>query len=301
MIITDKISLVMLKDGTGYKFFEVNRPSDYKVIGLVDERLVPEFYKRMKDIHPAERKNVYKEIVEQINKNANFEKMDEETYLQKFIDFFTEFNFSPSIRFLNSFCREKSETYVDNYFHVINSPYAEEISHKMTSPEFKEIENFLFQQEVAKKINNRFKIYYGPQGTGKTTQALRETEGKCIVCNSSMLPSDIMEDFVFSDGKPTFQWSAFARAMMEGKTITMDEINLLPFESLRFLQGIFDGKKEFIYKGKTVAIKEGFKVIGTMNLIVNGVIFGLPEPLVDRCEEIVKFDIKPSFLKGAFR
>jgi MoxR-like ATPase len=115
-----------------------------------------------------------------------------------------------------------------------------------------------------------------------------------------MLPSDLMEDFTFDDGKAAFHPSALARCMEEGKSIVMDEINLLPFDSLRFLQGIFDGKTEFQYKGHTVHIKEGFKVIGTMNLTVNGVAFGLPEPLVDRCEMIKEFVLNPEMLMGAF-
>jgi MoxR-like ATPase len=68
-------------------------------------------------------------------------------------------------------------------------------------------------------------------------------------------------------------------------------MNLLPFDSLRFLQGIVDGKPSFEYKGQTVNIKDGFQIIGTMNLVVNGTTYSLPEPLVDRCEETKKFNL----------
>jgi MoxR-like ATPase len=170
----------------------------------------------------------------------------------------------------------------------------------MESMEFKGILNDIQQATVTKQVNSRFKIYYGSQGTGKTTQAMNETDNLCIVCNSSMLPSDLMEDFTFSDGKATFNPSALCRCMEEGKPIVLDEINLLPFDSLRFLQGIFDGKTEFQYKGQTVHIKDGFKVIGTMNLVVNGVSFGLPEPLVDRCEDIKEFTLTAEMLMNAF-
>ena len=115
-----------------------------------------------------------------------------------------------------------------------------------------------------------------------------------------MLPSDIMEDFAFDDGKAGFHKSAFWTAMENGTQIVMDEINLLPFDSLRFLQGILDGKKSFIYKGQTVNIADGFKVIGTMNLQVNGMTYGLPEPLVDRCEEMRQFKLTAKDLLTAF-
>ena len=126
-----------------------------------------------------------------------------------------------------------------------------------------------------------------------------EAENNCMTCHSAMLPSDLMEDFKFVDGKAEFVPSALQIAMTEGKKIVLDEINLLPFESLRFLQTILDGKTEFIYKGKTVKIVDGFKIIGTMNLVVNGCTYGLPEPLVDRAEELRKYSLTAKNLVGA--
>ena len=77
--------------------------------------------------------------------------------------------------------------------------------------------------------------------------------------------------------------------MEEGQSIVLDEINLLPFDSIRFLQEILDGKTSFIYKGNTINIKDGFKIIGTMNLNLGGQTYPLPEPLVDRAEDIKEF------------
>lgn len=114
-----------------------------------------------------------------------------------------------------------------------------------------------------------------------------------------MLPSDLMEDFAFDDGKATFKPSQLYKAMTEGKTIVLDEINLLPFESLRFLQSILDGKQSFVYKGQTVQIKDGFQIIGTMNLQVNGMVYALPEPLVDRASELKEFKLSAADLVGA--
>lgn len=223
----------------------------------------------------------------------------------KLMDFFTEFNFEPNFRFLNTVSRylQKSQTacvgYITRYFELINSPYAKAIGSKMDSKEFKEILKGIKEVTPAKVVNNRLKIYYGSQGTGKTTQALKESSGKCIVCHSAMLPSDLMEDFKFNEGKAEFVPSELYRAMVEGRPIVLDEINLLPFESLRFLQGILDGKESLIYKGNEVKIADGFMIIGTMNLTVNGMTYGLPEPLVDRCVETKKFNLTADQLLGA--
>lgn len=221
------------------------------------------------------------------------------------INFFSEFGFEPNFRFVNTlanFCTNsrKAKDYVYNYFCLSGNEIADTVNDKMKSSEWDSIVTDLADLTPNKTINNRFKIYYGSQGTGKTTKALEEADNNCMVCHSAMLPADLMEDFKFVDGKADFQPSALQIAMITGKKIVLDEINLLPFESLRFLQSILDGKKEFEYKGKTVRIADGFQIIGTMNLVVNGVPYPLPEPLVDRCADIQNFKLTASSLVGAF-
>ena len=247
-----------------------------------------------------------KETVEQNETRPTEEKKDiskeVEAAIQKMIDFMSEFDFEPNFRFLNTFayaCQTNSaKKYIRNYFELTDSPYTQAIDDKMTSQEFRLLCDDFKEFNVEKKINTRFKLYYGSAGTGKTTIAMKEAK-ECVVCNSAMLPNDLMEDFKFVDGKPEFIPSALQLAMRNGTEIVLDEINLLPFESLRFLQTILDGKSEFMYKGKKIEIKDGFKVIGTMNLAVNGNIYSLPEPLVDRCEEIRKFKLSAKDLVGA--
>ena len=225
--------------------------------------------------------------------------------LAKLIDFFTEFDFEPNFRFINTLarCLESSNAtatdYIAHYFELTDSPYAPDVVEKMKSAEFTNILKHIGSTAPTKSVNNRFKIYYGSAGTGKTTQAQIETDMRCVVCNNSMLPADLMEDFVFVDGKATFKPSMLWRCMEEGKPITFDEINLLPFDSLRFLQGVLDGKTEFQYKGNTVHINDGFMIIGTMNLSVNGMVYGSPEPLVDRCAEMQKFKLTAEQLFSA--
>lgn len=213
------------------------------------------------------------------------------------INFFSEFGFEPNFRFINTFSlalqdgEKAAINYISNYFELIDNPYYNQLVNKMKSAEFTEIMKQVATLPTTKKVNNRLKLYYGSQGTGKTTIAMKETGNKVIVCNSSMLPSDLMEDFKFVDGNATFTPSALWRCMEEGTPIVLDEMNLLPFDSLRFLQGIVDGKPSFEYKGQVVNIKEGFEIIGTMNLVVNGATYSLPEPLVDRCEMTKKFTL----------
>lgn len=224
---------------------------------------------------------------------------------QKLMDFFTEFHFEPNYRFVNTLAQKSvksvksAQEYICNYFKLTDSPFAPSVSEKIKSPEFKDICSDLKDISTAKVVNSRLKLYYGSQGTGKTTLAMGETGGNCMVCHSAMLPSDLMEDFKFDDGKAGFNPSALYKAIVNGSKIVLDEINLLPFESLRFLQSITDGKPEFEYKGDTVHIKDGFQIIGTMNLVVNGATYSLPEPLVDRAEDLKEFRLTADNLAGA--
>lgn len=327
MKVTNEIGIVHKKDGR----WEVNS----NIISLPDTEanFLSEFYANIKPLSELSREVRFDDEKENIIKsfptlasafgliatdeaeaeaeNTPIELTEEQKRkmtveaIKKLISFFTEFDFEPNFRFMNTLSKSlnKSDrqgtTYIQNYFELIDSPYKNELIDKMKSIEFKEIMKNISLTAPTKTINNRFKLYYGSQGTGKTTIAMKECDNRVTICNSSMLPSDLMEDFVFVDGKATFKPSALWRCMEEGKKITLDEINLLPFESLRFLQGILDGKSEFEYKGNTVHIKDGFQIIGTMNLTVNGMTYGLPEPLVDRCAEMKKFKLTPEQLFSA--
>lgn len=318
MYINETFNLVKKSDGSGY-LINMGSGSSPRII-KVDDALYSkckEIYDRAVSISPSERPARCKDIVDNFLPFLSSETTAEtakETIpadklllrgLENMIKFFTEFQFEPNFRFVNSYslALAKSEKlgneYIKNYFELIDSPYAEDIKAKITSPEFKGISKDIKSVAPTKVVNERFKLYYGSQGTGKTTMAMQEADNRCMVCNSALLPNDLMEDFVFVDGKASFVPSILAECMTKGLPIVLDEINLLPFDSLRFLQTILDGKEEFIYKGKTIKIAKGFQIIGTMNLTVNGMTYGLPEPLVDRCAETRKFSLSAKDLVSA--
>lgn len=221
------------------------------------------------------------------------------------INFFKDFNFEPNFRFINTLSHhteslDECKEYIFNYFNLVDNQFKNDIVEKMKSKEFKDILFYNLQRlHTQKIINHRFKLYYGSQGTGKTTQALKETNNVVMVCHSAMLPSDLLEDFKFNDGKPEFKHSVLWDAMENGTKITLDEINLLPFESLRFLQSILDNKTEINYKGQVIHVKDGFQIIGTMNLVVNGSVFSLPEPLIDRAADLKMYKFTAEQLKDA--
>lgn len=239
---------------------------------------------------------------EPVDKSLEFKRLAEEIG-SDLLKFFSEFNYTPSFRFANTFIRSKDRaSYVTRYFTLQNHTFAREITEKVKSGEFKAIDHKstkLYQYSKVDSVNSRFSLYYGEPGTGKTTVAITEAE-KCVVCSSDMLPVDLMQNFAFTDeGKAAFQKSDLWKAMEDGSTIVLDEVNMLPFESLRFLQGILDNKESIDFKGFHININKNFKVIGTMNLNVNGQCIPLPAPLVDRCSDIVEYEMTPSLLAKA--
>ena len=236
------------------------------------------------------------EPINQPNDNAiRLFRIDAVNNMQKF---FSEFKFNPAARFVNTAARQASpyevKQYVTGYVKLINNVDANDIIEKLKSPEFDQIATDLIKYPPTKRINTRLDIYFGDAGTGKTTKAIDEYPNADIVpCNASMLPDELMRTFDFNDenGNPVFKPSSLRLAMEAGKPIIFDEINLLSFDCLRLLQTLTDGKSTINYNGDTIAVKEGFKIIGTMNLVVNDQVYNLPEPLVDRADKIKEFKL----------
>lgn len=237
------------------------------------------------------------------------------TVVNNVVNFFKDVpNFQVSARFINTLAlqikaggRDAAIQYVKGYFDLQGmTEVAYEMIAKMglktsVSPEWDEIESGIYALNISTVVNKRLKLYYGPKGTGKTTQALSELvdPSDVIVCNSAMDSNDLVFDFDFDkDGKPTFKPGRFIDCAEAGRPIVLDELNLLNDDVLRFLQGVTDNKEEFTVKGHTFKIKPGFFVIGTMNLTVNGNVFPLPDPLVDRALEIREFNSDSSMLEA---
>lgn len=242
----------------------------------------------------------YNTLTDKLNNNDNNDNQIELKIevCENLQNFFNEFEFKPQNRFINTllhFSKKNNndcKNYINGYMKLIDKPEKSSINEKMKSPEFRDILNTLSKIKSNRKINNRLELYFGEAGSGKTTTACKKyPNAKITVCNSSMLPSDLLEVFDFNDknGNPVFKKSDLRIAMEEGRPHILDEIRLLTDDCLSNLQGFLDNKTEFNFKNEIIHIKEGFKIIGTMNLEVNGQIYSLPEALVDRAYLIEEF------------
>lgn len=227
----------------------------------------------------------------------------EET-INDYIDFSKDLDFDPSIRNINCFayaCHDSlkfAQEYYVNRLKIVGGEW-ELASEKVKSEEFALlVEKFEAIRMSKNVINERLKIYFGIPGGGKTTQALQEANNNCILCNSSMLPSDLIEDFKLKDGKGNLIPSPLRHAIEYGEKIVLDEIGTLTLDCLRMLQGLTDNKEYFKYKDEVIRINEGFQIIGTMNLFVNGTAYPLTEALGDRIcwDGLKEFKLTPKKL-----
>ena len=217
--------------------------------------------------------------------------------------------------------------YIMSYFKLINNPYVNEVKEKMQSQEFKNIIKNVKTILPHKVINSRLEIYFGNPGVGKTNTVITENpDAEVMVCNSNFEPNDLLEVFdldtakeelekngvkiepvqdmsvyrnsamsdlfysylILNGGKPKYKATALMNAMKEGKPVILDEIGKLTRQCQDFLVGFTDNKKYFEFKGEKIEIADGFKIIGTMNLEINGNIYTLQSPLVDRAAKLIE-------------
>ena len=124
--------------------------------------------------------------------------------IYKMQNFLKEFDFSgiSSARFYNTlFVTKDKVNYIINYFRLIDNPNTNALISKMNSKEFKAILKEFEDTPGVPNINNRLILYFGNQGTGKTTHAIKEyPEAKVMNCNSNFEPNDLLYSFDFEDG-----------------------------------------------------------------------------------------------------
>ena len=265
------------------------------------ERLLKEF--DVEDDLPLEETKV--EIPPEKEKEKEEELMSQimaSTY-KDFLKFFSETSFKPSIRMIDTLSRlnlKSGQNYIKWFMELINHPDREVIVPKLKSDEWKNIHSQML--DIYKKvgesidpINSRLEIVYGPNGTGKTYDVIKEYQEKypdigVMACSSSMSSAeDLLQVFDFDEGgKPVFKDSPLTEAIKKDQPVILEEARLMQQSAMAFLQSLLDCKDYVDTCRGRLYIGPNFKVIMTMNLEVNGVVYELPEPIVDRAQVINK-------------
>ena len=221
--------------------------------------------------------------------------------LTKFLSEFSYFHEGVSMRLVNTFARASSEKdkkeVLRSYCEVSQMEDLANLVEKMKSPEFKEVCAKFAELSVKDCLNTRFAVFYGAPGGGKTYAAVNAGKaingGDCEVvpCSPSMDAADLLYAYRYDykTGKKGYVPTALLTAMTSGRAVVLDEVNLLPMEARMFLQNILDNKDKVSVMGVEIPIKDGFFVIGTMNLETGLGVTPLPLPLVDRASVVREF------------
>lgn len=235
--------------------------------------------------------NTIERYTENVTKTENQIKREVMEGIEELQNTMLQFDTAVTPRMVSTMLHHSNpESYLYGYLKLTGRE-CDDFMKKTQSQEWRRMMNKL-KSANPKRINKRLAIYFGPPSGGKTTAALREA-GKKIGMHKDMTAKELMFDFTFKDGEAQFSKSVFAQAMENGEPIVCDEINLASNTLLQFMQSVLDNSKSIFMDGQELVIKEGFKVIGTMNDVVSGVDRILPEPIIDRALDIRYFELTP--------
>lgn len=233
-------------------------------------------------------------------------KQGSETIADNLNNFFKEFDYKVSLRFLNTAVLnlqehgdiKETKKYITNYFKLMGHAGTDHIIDKIPSPEFTTLLGLASLMPMKEKVNNRIKVYFGDAGCGKTVKASLESEDRVVVIDEDVTPADLIKNFTFENGAPTYQKSILRTCMEEGLTCCLDEFQKASIAVQGLIQGITDNKPEINVEGEDIKIHKDFKLILTMNHIVGGAPRTLIEALVDRMSEIQEFTLTGETIVG---
>ena len=128
-----------------------------------------------------------------------------------------------------------------------------------------QLEKF-FQAFENRLTKERLFILLGETGVGKTwITEKRYPDMVTYACNSSLDPYSLCYSLENINGVLTPVETPFLRTVRDGGRVKLDEINLLPNDSLMLVQGLTDEKESIVVGSEVIKISPDFKILATMN------------------------------------
>lgn len=235
-----------------------------------------------------------------------------------FKNFMLEFGVHTSPRLENTIahkCREQGIraglAYLRSRYEVVDLMDYEVLKDKIQAEEMSDILKRMMWTNPDKVVNKHIELLYGPAGSGKTTKAVKEAAARgyagqeelvpVVSLSSDMLTTDLMfVTFVDPATNELKSCKTHITMTVEGSdpdlkgkpSALLDEFNLAGNDIMKCVQAITDNKPSIVLPGTNIRIEicADFKFWFTMNLYQDGgEIKPIPEPVADRCIDIIEY------------
>jgi hypothetical protein len=138
-------------------------------------------------------------------------------------------------------------------------------------------------------------LLIGPPGTGKSTTAVESAKKNTATGKAYRLTitegsgiEDLLGMFHLTNGQTLWQDGPAVKALREGATLVLDEVDRYSPEVGSLLYALLDDDPQVtLPTGEHVAAADGYRVIATSNAAVNA----LPEPVLDRFEAVLMANV----------
>lgn len=141
-----------------------------------------------------------------------------------------------------------------------------EIERRQESRKTERINRFFSE---VKDPNNKERLYIliGESGVGKSYLIEKELpDVPQYACNKYLDPYSLCYTLTQTEsGELAPVESVFLKALKNGGIVFLDEMNELPHDTLMFIQGITDEKKNVVVGGEKIDIHPEFKIIASLN------------------------------------
>lgn len=155
----------------------------------------------------------------------------------------------------------------------------------------------LVETKVVPQVINRV-LLWGPPRTGKSSVAAQLFHGDVerLTLHRQMPVDDLLGGYVLRNGTTDWADGPAVRALREGKTLILDEIDQYGGEIRSILHAILDDPAGVtLATGERVRASKGFAVIATTNALPSV----LPPAIYDRFDLVLKADTLAAGLQDA--
>lgn len=226
-----------------------------------------------------------------------------EELFKNWVEFFAEFRFDLNPRFFSTIVNQATpdavKEYITGYFRITGDPESDAIGLKCESDAAKDLFARTASMRPASGMNARLDIFYSRFENGcddltmKALGLLPDAETVYGDYDTGDVKGLFRESGVDGEGNPASFDTPLAAAMKNGSAVILEHINLLSLACQQELRSVTDERSSVTIGGEEYHIKPGFRIVATMNLLVDRQVKPLSPWLANRASTIREFESDP--------